>query len=323
MNLKEARTILEISEGASQDEAKRKYRELTKKYHPDINKEPGAEDKFKKINEAYQCVSSGKGTDREEIGWQDSGNPFGGFPFGVNPFGNRSPVYQVDNINLETTISFKESVIGCQKNLKFNRKTKCKDCNGQGVIAINNGCDKCGGKGQIVNNRGGMVFIQTCDKCYGRTQANACKICNKKGTVDAEASINVTIPGGVQNSNSLRLGGVGHYIGNFGPLEQHTDAHLRVNVISEPGLILDGNTVISNISISLLEALQGCKKTVNTIMGNKEIEIKPKSRNKDEVILPKLGVNLHGDQKIILDVQYPEDVNILIEKLSSISERTV
>jgi len=308
MNLKEAYTILEIPQTSTPEEAKKKYRELTKKYHPDINKEAGAEDKFKKINEAYQCVSSGKGTDREDMSWQQANNPF-------NPFG-RQTSYQADNINVHTTISFKDSVIGCQKDLKFNRKTKCKDCNGQGQIPINNGCDKCGGKGQIINQRGGMVFIQTCDKCYGKTQVNMCAPCGQRGVVDAEASINVTIPGGILSSNILRLGGMGHFVGNFGPMEQHTDVHLHISVTPEPGLILDGMNVISNISISLLEALQGCKKTINTIMGNKEIEIKPKSRNKDEVILPRFGVNRSGDQKIILDVQYPEDINILINSLT-------
>lgn len=308
MNLKEAYTILEIPQTSTPEEAKKKYRELTKKYHPDINKESGAEDKFKKINEAYQCVSSGKGTDREEVQWQQANNPF-------NPFG-RQTIYQADNINIHTTISFKESVIGCKKTLKFNRKTKCKDCNGQGQTVLNNGCDKCGGKGQVTSQRGNMIFMQTCDKCYGRSQVNACTACNQNGVVDAEASIDVSIPGGVQNTNILRLGGMGHFVGNFGPMEQHTDVHLHLSVTPEPGLTLDGNTVMSNISISLLEALQGCKKTINTIMGNKEIEIKPKSRNKDEVILPRFGVNRSGDQKIILDVQYPEDINILINSLT-------
>jgi molecular chaperone DnaJ len=308
MNLKEAYAILEIPQTSTPEEAKKKYRELTKKYHPDINKEVGAEDKFKKINEAYQCVSSGKGTDREEAQWQQANNPF-------NPFG-RQTIYQADNINVHTTISFKDSVIGCKKNLKFNRKAKCKDCNGQGQTTLNNGCDKCGGKGQTVSQRGNMIFMQTCDKCYGRSQVNVCKSCNQNGVVDAEASIDVSIPGGVQNTNILRLGGMGHFVGNFGPMEQHTDVHLHVSVTQEPGLTLDGMTVVSNISISLLEALQGCKKTVNTIMGNKEIDIKPKSRNKDEVILSRLGVNRSGDQKIILDVQYPEDINSLINSLT-------
>lgn len=318
MKLNEAYDILGLAQNATPEEAKKQYRKLTKEYHPDINKDPGAEDKFKKINEAYQCVSTGKGTDREPPQWQhQTNNNFDPF----NPFNSKQHVYTMEHIESKITISFKESVIGCKKVIKYQRKTKCTACNGQGHIAINNGCAKCGGRGQIMQQRGGMIFIQTCDVCGGRHQVNPCITCNQAGVLDAEASITVTIPGGVQTSNILRLSGMGHYVGNFGPMEQHTDVHLHIAVTPEPGLMLDGAHVISNLSISLLEALSGCKKKVNTIMGLKEIEIKPKSRNKDEVILPKFGVNRAGDQKVILDVQYPEDISSLISNLTNTTER--
>lgn len=307
MNLKEAYSILEIPQTATPDEAKKKYRELTKKYHPDVNKEAGAEEKFKKINEAYQVVSSGKSTDREEMHWNNAAqNPFTGFS---------QPM--VDNISIHTTVSFKESVQGCKKEIKYNRKTKCKDCNGQGQTTLNNGCDKCGGRGQVTGRQGNMIFVQTCDKCYGRSQTLPCSACNMKGSVEAEASVNVTIPGGITDHNILRIAGMGHFAGYlFGQLEQNTDVHLHVRVTPEPGLRLEGTHVISNLEISLLEALQGCKKTVKTILGDKEIEIEPKSRHKDEVVIPHLGVNGVGDQKVILDVKYPSDVGSLINVLA-------
>ena len=311
MNLKEAISILKIPEGSSPEEAKKQYRKLTKEFHPDINKEPGAEDKFKKINEAYQCVSTGKGTDREQPQWNQTNNPFDPF----NPFDSIQHTVQMENISASETISFKESVIGCKKVIKFQRKTKCKDCNGQGKVAINNGCSKCGGKGQVMSQKGGMIFIQSCDVCRGKHQVNHCLICSQTGLLDAEAAITVSIPGGIQNDNILRLSGMGNYIGNFGPMEQHTDVHLHVKVVSDPNLTLNGVNVMCNITISLLEALQGCKKKVNTIMGDKEIEILPKSKNKDEIVLPRLGVNRSGDQKVILDVQYPQDISALLNTL--------
>jgi molecular chaperone DnaJ len=322
MKLSEAYEELGLPSTANLEDVKKQYKLLAKKWHPDVNKAPEAEAKFKKINEAYQCVSSGKGTDREDLHWQNqNNNPFSGF----NPFGNRQsqPQYQIENIDCNITISFKNSVIGCKEILNFKRKTKCKDCNGQGNIAINNGCDKCGGRGQVTHQQGNMIFTQTCNKCRGRTQINPCSSCYQKGIVDADTSITVSIPGGILDSNILRLNGMGHYVGNFGPIEQHTDVHLHVKVIPEPGLTLDGSNVISNITISLIEALQGCKKNINTIMGSKEIEIKPKSRNKDEVILPKFGVNRAGDQKIILDVQYPDNIELLINSLVNSTERNV
>jgi molecular chaperone DnaJ len=315
MNLQEARSILELSPDADAAEAKKKYREFTKKYHPDINKDPGAEDKFKKINEAYQCVSTGKGTDKEDLSWQTSHQ-------GFNPFGNHNMV-PVEHVQLFTTISFKDSVLGCKRDLKFNRKVKCQECHGQGEVLLNNGCDKCNGRGSVSSQKGQILFKQTCPKCFGNVPRAPCKKCNTDGFLDAETSLNVTIPGGVQNSNILRLNGKGNYAGSFGPLEQYTDAHLHIQVTPEPGLTLEGSHVISNLEVSLLEALQGCQKTINTILGNKEIEIPARSRNKEEVIIPHLGVNRQGNHRVILDIKYPDDINKLIETLSSYNKEII
>lgn len=307
MNLTEACSILEIPAGSSPDDAKKAFRQLSKKFHPD-NKETGSEEKFKKINEAYQVISSGKSTSREDSIRQSRRDPF-------NPFG-RHVMYEAENIEIKTTISFRDSIFGTKKDLKFNRKTKCQNCNGQGEFNLNNGCTKCGGRGQIIGRNGSMVTIMTCDKCYGRTQVEECKVCSASGVLDAEASINVTVPGGIQDGNILRLGGIGHFVGSFGPMEQHTDVHLHVQVEKEEGLRLEGTNVVSDLEITLLEALTGCQKTVKTVVGEREVNIKPQSRNKEEIVLPNLGVNRIGNQRVILDVKYPEDVSKLIKTLS-------
>lgn len=306
MNLKEAYTTLGLAVGTSPEDAKKQYRKLTKEFHPDINKEDGAEEKFKKINEAYQIILNGKGTDSNQA-----------HQYGWNPFYQQNKnLYVPEHIHLTTTVSFKDAVLGCKQELKFNRKSKCIDCNGQGEIKINNGCDKCGGKGQIISHQRGIIMVQTCSKCFGRTKADPCKTCNSDGVLDAEATITVTIPGGIQNGNILRLGGVGNYAGEFMNIDQTTDVFL--NLIVEPiqGLRLVDKNVESVLQISLLEALQGCKKTVMTVLGNKEIEIKAESRNKDEVIIPNVGVNSQGNQVVILDVQYPKDISNLINTLT-------
>ena len=319
MNLQEAYSILELSQGASQDEAKKKYRELTKKYHPDINKEPGAEDKFKKINEAYGCIQSGKGTDIEEPVF--TRNPFSGF--GFNPFGNqRQRNYQPRHIQINETISFKESVFGCKKNISFNRKIKCPDCNGEGEQKLNNGCDKCHGIGTVTMRQGNMIFAMTCDKCGGMIKSQPCDKCNSTGAINSEASVEVNVPGGIRNGNILRLSGMGDFVGNFMSSEQHTDAHLLISVTPHPLLKLIDNDVVSTLTISLLESLTGCSKSIETLNGVQEIEIKPKSRNKEEVIIPKLGVNRIGSQRVIFDVQYPDDVSHLAEFLSIKNEIT-
>jgi molecular chaperone DnaJ len=314
MKLKEAQDILGLSKDATPEEAKKKYRDLAKEYHPDINKEIGAEEKFKKINQAYHVIQNG-----EEPDPVSRANPFHRSPF--NPFNDffqrQETFHPADNIDVSTTISFRESVLGCKKDIKFSRQTKCKDCNGQGQTQLNNGCVKCGGKGQVASKRGNMIMFQVCDKCQGRVQTANCSACSTEGIMNAESSVNVSIPGGIQNGNVLRLGGMGHYVGSsFMFTDQHTDVHLRVIVKPEPELSIQGMHVVSILEISLLEALRGCEKSVMTIDGKQVVKIASMARNRDEIVLPKMGVNRVGDQKVILDVQYPKIPDKLIEALT-------
>ena len=310
MKVEEAFSILGIPAGSDAAAIKKKYRELTKKYHPDINKEDGAEAKFKEINEAYQVASTGKSSDREpppQPQWNPRGNPF-------NPFG-RQVTYDAVPIYLSTTLNFKDSILGCKQELKFHRKTKCGSCKGEGQIHENNGCDKCGGRGQIIDRQGFMVSIQTCPKCFGRTKGRDCTDCHD-GVVDAEATVTVSIPGGIETGNVLRLQGMGNFAGSFGPIDQHTDVLLNLNVVADPDLKLINGDVVCNLEISLLDALTGCVKSVRTILGNKDVTVQAKARNKDEVIIPNVGVNQKGNQRVILDIQYPDNVDQLIDVLS-------
>ena len=116
MKLAEAYNILGLAPGATPEEVKKQYRKLTKEFHPDINKDPGAEDKFKKINEANQVITTGKSTDPMS-GGAPAGNPFSG-----NPFGRQTAFIEVEHVEIYTTISFTDSVLGTKKELKFTRK---------------------------------------------------------------------------------------------------------------------------------------------------------------------------------------------------------
>lgn len=315
MKLSEAYNILGIESGTSPDDAKKQYRKLTKEFHPDINKDPGAEDKFKKINEAYKVVSTGQSTDREDTVFRQSGfNPFNPFdPFNRQQAKRRT----VTPVELHTTISFKDSVLGSSQELKFNRQGKCPDCDGQGARTLNNGCQQCGGLGTLTMQRGNMIFTQPCGKCHGHSQTESCNKCNAFGFVDVETSVSVNIPGGILNTNVLRMSGMGNYAGSIMGMDQYTDAHLYVHVTPDAELSLQGADVIYNLEISLLEALQGSSKIVRTVLGESQIDIKPMSRNKDEVIISQMGVNRTGNQRVILDVKYPQDINKLIGVLDT------
>lgn len=305
MNLQDAYRTLELDSNASPEEAKKKYRELTKIWHPDINKDPEAESKLKKINEAYQCVQNGKGNEREPPSRYPQGNPFG-----------QVRTIQHESIEVHVTVDFKESVLGCKKEIKYHRKAKCSKCNGNGEISINNGCKKCGGNGRTIIRQAGAVYITMCPDCMGRSNTTECLACNSEGSVDTDVSVHVSVPAGVIDGNILRLQGMGNYAGSFmGISDQHTDVFCHIAVTPEIGLSIDGKDVVSTLNIPLLDALLGCNKTVKTIFGDKEIHINHKSRNHDEVIISHFGVGGSGNHKIILDVQYPDNIDKLIGAL--------
>jgi len=323
MNLQQAYSILELSESASPEEAKKQYRNLTKKYHPDVNKEPDAEDKFKKINEAYECVKNGKGSDPEP-------NPFSGHSWNAQGFdisdfftGNKkqTKIRKEKDIELAATISFKDSVLGTKHDVTYKRKIKCDSCEGSGEAEINNGCTTCGGKGIIISRNGNMISQTTCHKCFGRTNSENCKKCNQKGFLETATAISINIPPGILNQQTLRLQHMGNYAGSvpgfMGMNDMYSNTNVKITVTDDNGMRIDGPNVLSDLHISLLEAIQGTTKEIHTIDGIQSISIDKKSKNKDEIILPKLGINRQGDHKVILNVNYPDDIESLEQHLSA------
>lgn len=325
MNIREAYEILGLSEGATPEEVKKSFRKLAAKYHPD-NKSAGDEAKFKKLNEANQFIESYRNAPPQQ---NFGGGGFdGGFPFNVNDFfggfsgfGQRQSPRQrqihIEEIVLDLNLTFKESVIGCQKSISYDKRTKCDHCDGNGEVQINNGCAACGGRGTFVSQQGNFVVQRPCDKCHGRMQTESCKPCSGEGATMQRANHTITIPGGITDDKVLRVGGAGHFVGSFMGGEQHSNVHIRMHVAQEPGLSLDGDNVVSSVNISLLEALSGTKRVVNTIDGETEIEIKSLSKNLQEVTLPNLGVNRSGNQIVVINVDYPKNTEKLIDLLKN------
>lgn len=301
MDLKKAYSILGVDSKTPKDEVKKKYRELTKKFHPDVNKSPDAEDKFKQINAAYDKVINHKPS-KKNIGY-------------TNPFVEIHEQVELSPIEIDISISFKESVLGCKKDVSYDRQIKCASCNGRGAVVRNNGCDKCGGKGVIISQQGYSIMHMTCDKCHGIVNYEACVICNEEGATNTTTKLTVTIPAGVPNGGILRIPSKGNFSVQFMMMENYTDLFIKINVEQEEGLSLIDKDVVSHVNISLLEALTGCSKTIKTINGNKDIKINAKSLNKDEVIIPKLGVAGIGNHRVVINISYPDNVDKLIELL--------
>lgn len=329
MDLKTAYTTLGLEEGASKEDAKKAFKKLAAKFHPD--KQDGDEAKFKEVNEAYQLIDTGK--DFGPTTRQSSPHPGGyGMPIdledlirqahGGNPFNNRrKQVRPIQERNINTTISFKESILGCQRQLNYKRLVKCSPCEGNGLKTISNGCKICGGTGFITQVRGNLHMRTTCSSCGGMQRMESCTECKETGSVEADVTVSVNIPAGVSNEkNILNLRGMGDYVGSNFMMDQHMDAHLFVTIESQKGLKLVGDDVVTECDITLLEALEGTKVKVETIDGPKEITLHSGIKNANEIVLSKLGVDRKGHERVIVNVHYPASLQSIIEVLKNTKE---
>lgn len=314
MNLQQAYSTFGLSPSASMDEVKAIYKKKAFELHPDRNKDPNAIEELKKINQAYSTIKNPPQPNSpfhragvEDVGFDiDLNEIFSNFGFGGQ---KKTPQRQILPIQLNLTLTFTQSITGAEQMLTFNRQIKCEACQGLGQKPIHNGCSSCNGTGQIQSQAGNMFFSQTCSKCRGKVSAETCIGCQGKSYLEKEVSVQIKIPAGVQDKTTLRLQGLGHFVcmhNLFG--EQYGDVLLHLTVEKHPVLSLQIPDVICSLNLTLLEALEGCEKTVPTINGEKKITIPSNSRHKEEIKLAGLGVKEQGgSQRIIFEVNYPED----------------
>jgi molecular chaperone DnaJ len=189
MNIREAFDIFELPKTATKEEVKAKYKQLAKKFHPDLNKDKKDDGTFAKINQAKDLIDQyhenpakfdrpqGFGSDSDlnfsdfDINLQDIINGFGGsFGGPFKPHGSRNTQRKQVSfppIEFNVNISFKESVIGTATELKYKKYIKCGTCNSNGKEAMKNGCTECDGFGKKQSSSKNITYVQTCDKCYG------------------------------------------------------------------------------------------------------------------------------------------------------------
>lgn len=315
MNIREAYKILGVSESTNEEDIKKAYRDLVIKHHPD--KKGGDEGKMKQINEAYQTIQNPT-PQQQEIGFD-----FGGFGFGSisDIFSRMNNINQhqkdIEPPRISVSISFRESVLGCNKRVKYNRLIKCNSCNGEGYLKLNNSCSNCGGKGKTTIKQGNSIFVQTCNKCLGKVQKNPCNNCDCSGSIDHEMDGEISINSGIKNGNQMRINKSGHFVSNSMFGEVYTDAFVDVIVEKEDNLWMDDkNNVLSNLNISLLEAMTGTSKKIKTAYDEKNINIPALAKNKDQVYIDGCGVkNTGGKHIVIINVEYPVNIEETIEFL--------
>lgn len=334
--------VLGVSRTATDDEIKKAYRQLAKKYHPDTN--PGdktAEAKFKEASEAYAVLSDpdkrrqydqfghsafeaggGGGAGGFDFSGMDMGDIFGDI-FG-DLFGGRSrranngPM-QGANLRTSVRISFEEAVFGTEKELELTLKDECGTCHGTGAKPGTSAdtCSKCGGKGQVVYTQQslfGMVRnVQTCPDCKGSGKIirDKCTDCYGTGYVSSRKKIKVTIPAGIDAGQSVRIRGKGEPGINGGP---RGDLLVEVDVSRHPIFQRQDMEIFSTVPISYATAALGGDIRIKTVDGEVVYTVKPGTQTDTKVRLREKGVpslrnkNVRGDHYVTLVVQVPTNL---------------
>ena len=340
MNNTEYYDRLGLSKDASQDEIKRAYRKLSKKYNPDINKEPGAEEKYKEILEAYETLSDAQkraaydqyGPDgangfggQGSFGGFDGGAGFGGFEdifssfFGGGATRNPNAPRQGDDLQYRVNLSFEEAVFGAEKEIHYNREVTCKTCSGSGAKPGTSPvtCGRCHGHGVInvdTQTPLGMMRRQvTCDVCHGTGQEikDPCQTCHGTGREKQSHTVSVKIPAGVETGQQIRLAGQGEAGFNGGP---YGDLFVVINVNPSDKFTRDGSTIYYTLNISFVQAALGDTVEVPTVHGNVEMVIPAGTQTGKTFRLkgkgaPRLRGGSQGDQLVTVKIVTPTKLN--------------
>ena len=336
--------VLGVDRGADDATIKKAYRQLAKKYHPDMN--PGdkeAERKFKEASEAYAVLSDAeKRRQYDQFGhaaFEQGGAGAGGFDFSGADMGdifgdifgdlfgggrssrrtNNGPMKGA-NVRASVRITFEEAVFGCEKQLELNLKDECKTCHGTGAKPGTSPetCPKCGGKGQVVYTQQslfGMVRnVQTCPDCNGtgKIVRDKCPDCRGTGYISERKKISVSIPAGIDNGQSIRIREKGEPGVNGGP---RGDLLVEVQVSRHPIFQRQDMNIFSTAPITFAQAALGGEVRINTVDGDVLYEVKPGTQTDTKVRLKGKGVpslrnkSVRGDHYVTLVVQVPTKMN--------------
>jgi molecular chaperone DnaJ len=327
--------ILGVPKGASNEEIKAAFRKLARQYHPDVNKEADAEEKFKEINEAYGVLSdpdkrarydrfghSGLGDlgGMPDFATMDFGDIFeeilGGFGFSTGRRSRNSPRRGRD-LQMAVTLTFEEAVFGVEKEIEFQRDETCSTCGGSGAEPGTSPtrCTTCGGQGEVRQVRqtflGQMVQTATCPTCNGRGEiiSSPCHTCRGSGLERKTVKKKVQIPAGVDTGTQIRLAGEGQP-GSFGG--PHGSLFLVLDVKPHRFFKRRENDILLNMDINVAQATLGAEVDVPTLDGDEKLKIPSGTQPGKVFTLRGKGVphlrssGRRGDQRVIVNVEIPE-----------------
>jgi molecular chaperone DnaJ len=331
--------VLGVSRSATEAEIRRAYRTLARKYHPDVNKDHGAEDRFKELNEAHEVLSS---ADRRAAydryghaaanGGPSGGDPFG---FGGSPFTDIFETFfgasqagssrrsaappRGQDIQIAVDLTFEEAIFGAEKDVEVDRLETCEACNG---TRMKDGktpptCPTCNGTGEVRRVQqtilGQFMTSGPCATCHGEgvTITEPCEVCHGRGRVRKYRTITVTIPAGVDDNATLRLSGQGE----DGPANG-VPGNLYVKVRVRPHTFFErhGRTIHSQVGVNVAQAALGDEIEIDTVDGPVVFKIPAGTQSGQQFRLRGKGVpdirgSERGDQLVTIQVVVPKKLS--------------
>jgi len=355
--------ILGVAKNASAEEIKKAYRKLAIKHHPDKNPDDkAAEEKFKEAAEAYEVLSNpekkqrydqfghagvgaaggggggygGGGMNMEDIFSQfgdifgsGGGSPFDSFFGGQQSRSSGRRVTKGSNLRIKVKLTLEEIANGTEKKIKVNKQITCKTCDGSGAKDRSSvsTCNTCGGSGAVrrVTNTilGQMQTTATCPTCHGSGQqiTAKCNACHGEGSVRGEETININIPAGVSDGMQLSMAGKGNAAPNGGV---PGDLIILIEELPHETLKREGNNIVYDLHVSIIDAALGFSAEVPTIDGKAKIKIDPGTQSGKLLRLkgkgiPEINSYHRGDEIIHVNIWTPKVLNseerAMLEKL--------
>ncbi|UFP93965.1 molecular chaperone DnaJ [Gloeobacter morelensis] len=299
---------LNVSRDASKEDIKRAYRKLARQYHPDVNKDAGAEDMFKELSRAYEVLSDDEQRARyDRFGEAGLNGGVGGGPgdfAGAAGFGDISDIFESffggfagagtggrratrpggptrgDDLRYDMVLEFQEAIFGGEKEITINHLVTCETCRGSGSKPGSGPttCRNCGGQGQIRQARrtpfGLFTQVAACPNCQGTGEVieSPCQACSGRGRNQKQTTIKITIPAGVDAGSRLRVQGEGDAGMRGGP---PGDLFIYVSVRNHPVFRREGQDIYSIAEISYLQAVLGSQMSVETVDGPQTVVVPP------------------------------------------------
>ena len=345
MAVRDLYEILGVTRDSSGDDIKKAYRRLAREHHPDVNPDPGAEERFKEVSAAYEILSDpqkrqqydryGQGPGSVEFPFGDVADLFEAF-FGQGSFGRRrtatrrTRTQHGEDAFAQERLSFREAVFGVRREVAIARLEPCERCSGLGAEPGTSPqrCRMCGGTGQLQDVRrsifGTVMTAHPCTTCEGTGEeiTTPCEDCDGRGRLATEATVPVDVPAGVSDGLDLRIAGVGHAGRSGGPAG---DLYLTISV--EDDLVFErrGTDVFADLSIPMTQAALGAEIEVETLDGPERIDVEPGTASGTTLRLrgkgvPNLGRRGRGDLFLTIRVATPtpgsKDERRLLEQLA-------